>query len=230
MASHAVQQNAYQTNDTEQVRRALTRDASAFRSIMQAHNRCLYRIARSILRNNADAEDAVQEAYVAAFTHLASYRGEGSLKGWLSRIVINESLGRMRQRQSTIDLDELEQQQNEAQIIQFPQSRPYDDPERTMAQRQIIHLVEQATDNLPEAFRLVFVARVIEGMSVEETSELLGIKPETVKTRLHRARQLVRDRLESEIGPILTDAFPFAGRRCERLTETVMRRLGFAAD
>jgi hypothetical protein len=89
-----------------------------------------------------------------------------------------------------------------------------------MAQRQILHLVEQATDNLPEAFPLVFVARVIEGMSIEETSELLGIKPETVKTRLHRARQLVRDRLESEIGPILTDAFPFAGRRCERLTET----------
>ena len=76
----------------------------------------------------------------------------------------------------------------------------------------------------------MFVARVIEGMSIEETSELLGIKPETVKTRLHRARQLVRDRLESEIGPILTDAFPFAGRRCERLTATVMRRLGFSAD
>ena len=99
-----------------------------------------------------------------------------------------------------------------------------------MAQRQILHLVEQATDNLPEAFSLAFVARVIEGMSIEETSELLGIKPETVKTRLHRARQLVRDRLESEIGPILTDAFIFAGRRCERLTETVMRRLGLSAD
>jgi RNA polymerase sigma-70 factor (ECF subfamily) len=83
---------------------------------------------------------------------------------------------------------------------------------------------------LPASFRLVFVARVIEGMSVEETSELLGIKPETVKTRLHRARQLVRDRLESEIGPILMDAFPFAGQRCEHLTETVMKRLGFSAE
>ena len=148
MASHAVEQITSPTNDTEQVRRALARDASAFRVIMQTHNRCLYRIARSILRNNADAED----------------------------------------------------------------------------------VVEQATDNLPEAFRLVFVARVIEGMSIEETSELLGIKPETVKTRLHRARQLVRDQLEKEIGPVLTDAFPFAGRRCERMTETVMKRLGFSAD
>ena len=227
MASHAVEQIPYPTNDVEQVRRALARDATAFRGIMQTHNRSLYRIARSILRNNADAEDAVQEAYVSALTNLASYRGEGSLKGWLSRIVINECLGRMRQRHSTIDLTELEQQQREAQIIQFPQSTPNDDPERTMAQRQIIHLVEQATDNLPEAFRLVFVTRVIEGMNIEETSELLDIKPETVKTRLHRARQLVRDQLEREIGPILTDAFPFAGRRCERLTETVMKRLGF---
>jgi RNA polymerase sigma-70 factor (ECF subfamily) len=205
----------------------VARDADAFRAIMRTHNRRLYRIARSILRNNADAEDAVQEAYVSAYTNLASYRGEGSLKGWLSRIVINESLGRMRQRHSTVDLTELEQQQSQAQIIKFPQPTPNDDPERTMAQRQIIHLVEQATDNLPEAFRLVFVTRVIEGMSIEETSELLGIKPETVKPRLHRARRLVRDQLEREIGPVLMDAFPFAGRRCERMTEAVMKRLGF---
>ena len=227
MASHVVEQIAYPTNDAEQVQRALAREAGAFRAIMQTHNQRLYRISRSILRNNADAEDAVQEAYVSAFTNLASYRGEG-LKSWLSRIVINESLGRMRQRHSTIDLAALEHQQSEAQIIQFPQSTLNDDPERTMAQRQIIHLVEQATDNLPEAFRLVFVARVIEGMSMEETSELLGIKPGTIKTRLHRARQLVRDQLEKVIGPVLTDAFPFAGRRCERMTETVMKRLGFS--
>jgi RNA polymerase sigma-70 factor, ECF subfamily len=97
-----------------------------------------------------------------------------------------------------------------------------------MAQRQILELVERATDNLPAAFRLVFVTRVIEGMSVEETSELLGVKPETVKTRLHRARQLVREQLDKQIGPVLMDAFPFAGRRCERLTESVMKRLGFS--
>jgi RNA polymerase sigma-70 factor (ECF subfamily) len=223
MVPHAAEQTANTANDTEQVQRALTGDVGAFRAIMQTHNRRLYRIARSILRNNADAEDAVQEAYVSAFTNLASYRGEGTLKSWLSRIVINESLGRIRQRHSSIDLATLEQQQGEAQIIQFPQSTPNDDPERTMAQRQIIQLVEQATDNLPEAFRLVF-----EGMSIEETSELLGIKPETVKTRLHRARQLVRDQLEKEIGPVLMDAFPFAGWRCERMIEAVMKRLGLS--
>ena len=96
-----------------------------------------------------------------------------------------------------------------------------------MAQRQILQLIEKATDELPEAYRLVFVTRVIEGMSVDETAELLGIKPETVKTRLHRARRLVRDQLNKQIGPVLMDAFPFAGRRCERVTEAVMKRLGF---
>src|SRR5579863_9951812 len=103
MASNPVERIADPTEDIQQVRRALARDPSAFRAIMQTHNRCLYRIARSILRNNADAEDAIQQAYVSAFTNLASYRGEGSLKGWLSRIVINESLGRMRQRRTTVE-------------------------------------------------------------------------------------------------------------------------------
>ena len=214
--------------DAELVRRALTRDAGAFRAIMQKHNRRLYRIARGILRNNTDAEDAVQDAYVSAFTSLASYRGESTLATWLSRIVMNAALGRLRRKRPTVDFAALEFKRNEAEIIQFPLSTPTDDPERTMAQRQILQLVEQATDNLPEAFRLVFVTRVIEGMSVEETSDLLGIKPETVKTRLHRARQLVRDQLDKQIGPVLMDAFPFAGQRCERTIEAVMKRLGFA--
>jgi RNA polymerase sigma-70 factor (ECF subfamily) len=215
-------------DDTELAGRALARDAGAFRAIMQRHNRRLYRIARGILRNNTEAEDAVQDAYVSAFAHLASYRGESTLATWLSRIVVNEALGRLRRRRPTVDITALESVRSEADIIQFPLSTPSDDPERTMAQRQILQLVEQATDNLPEVFRLVFVTRVIEGMSVEETSELLGIKPETVKTRLHRARQLVRDQLDKQIGPVLMDAFPFAGRRCERMTECVMARLGFA--
>ena len=229
MAQHGLKQAAPPVSaDAELAGRALARDAGAFRAIMQKHNRRLYRIARSILRNNTEAEDAVQDAYVSAFTQLASYRGESTLATWLSRIVMNEALGRLRRRCPTVDLAALESVRSEAEIIQFPLSTPSDDPERTMAQRQILQLVEQATDNLPEVFRLVFVARVIEGMSVEETSELLGIKPETVKTRLHRARQLVRDQLDKQIGPVLMHAFPFAGRRCERMTKAVMARLGFA--
>jgi len=209
--------------DAELVGRALAHDAGAFRAIMQKYNRRLYRIARGILRNNADAEDAVQD--VSAFTNLASYRRESALATWLSRIVMNEALGRLRRRRATVNFVALDSARSEAEIIQFPLSTPNDDPERTMAQRQILELVERATDNLPAAFRLVFVTRIIEGMSIEETSELLGIRPETVKTRLHRARQLVREQLDKQIGPVLMDAFPFAGWRCERMTEAVMKRL-----
>lgn len=225
MRSAPAPREAGRSEDAELVRRALARDDTAFRAIMQRHNRRLYRVARSILRNDSEAEDAVQEAYVNAFTHLDGFRGDASLATWLSRITMNEALGRLRRERPTVELDEA--QRTEAQIIQFPQSGASDDPERTMAQREILRLVEQATDNLPEIFRIVFVTRVIEGMSVEETAELLGLQPETVKTRLHRARRLVREQLDKQIGPVLMDAFPFAGRRCERVTNAVMRRLGF---
>ena len=227
MIQHGVKKSVpAAADDAELVRRALARDADAFRTIMQRHNRRLYRIARGVLRNNSDAEDAVQDAYISAFTHLAGFRGESSLGAWLSRIVMNEALARLRRRHQTTDFSALEPLQRKAEIIPFPLTTPNDDPERTMAQRQLLQLVEQATDNLPEVCRLVFVTRVIEGMSFEETSELLGIKPETVKTRLHRARQRIRDQLDKQIGPVLTDAFPFAGRRCERMTQAVMSQLG----
>ena len=113
-----------------------------------------------------------------------------------------------------------------AQIIQFPRNTSTDDPERNIAQRQILQIVERATDNLPDVYRTVFVARVIEGLSIDETAQLLGVRPETVKTRLHRARHFVRKKLDEQIGPVLLDAFPFAGQRCERLTIAVMKRLG----
>ena len=229
MAQTALKKDALaRLDDAELVRHALNRDAEAFRIIMQRHNQRLYRIARSVLRNSVEAEDAVQEAYVAAFSHLASYRGESPLAAWLSRIVMNEALGRLRRKPGPADFAPLEAVR-EAEIIPFPSSAPQDDPERTMAQRQILQLVETATDALPEVYRVVFMIRVIEGMSVEETADLLGIKPETVKTRLHRARQLVRDQLNKQIGPVLMDAFPFAGRRCERLTTGVLKRLGLEA-
>ncbi|PBC07157.1 RNA polymerase sigma factor [Mesorhizobium sp. WSM3859] len=208
--------------DMALVRRALARDPDACRAIIKTHNQRLYRIARGVVRNDAEAEDIVQEAYMRAFASLDAFRGEASLSTWLSRIVINEALGRLRRRKRVVAIPE----SPEAQIIRFPLN-PNDDPERTMAQRQILGLVERATDSLPDVYRSVFVARVIEGLSIEETADLLGVRPETVKTRLHRARALVRKALDDEIGPVLLDAFPFAGRRCERLTQAVMKRLGF---
>jgi RNA polymerase sigma-70 factor (ECF subfamily) len=209
------------SGEMQLVARALAREGDAFRTIIKTHNQRLYRIARGVVRNDSEAEDIVQEAYVSAFAHLEAFRGDSSLATWLSRIVINEALGRLRKRRRTVAMP----QNPQAEIIRFPLN-PSDDPERTMAQRQILALVERATDSLPDVYRTVFVARVIEGLSIEETADLLGVRPETVKTRLHRARALVRKALDDQIGPVLLDAFPFAGRRCERLTAAVMQRLG----
>jgi RNA polymerase sigma-70 factor (ECF subfamily) len=212
--------------DADLVRRALARDEAAVRAIIQANNRRLYRLARGILRNDAEAEDVVQEAYVRAFTHLADFRGDASLSTWLARIAMNEALGRLRRARSDAELSSLPVGALEARIIPFPLISAADDPEKSMAQREIQHVVEAAIDELPGAFRLVFITRVVEGMNVEETAEILGLKPETVKTRLHRARAMLRDNVEKKIGPIVMEAFPFAGRRCERLTEAVLQRLG----
>ncbi|TIL58292.1 MAG: RNA polymerase sigma factor [Mesorhizobium sp.] len=210
------------SGEMQLVGRALAREGGAFHTIIKMHNQRLYRIARSVVRNDSEAEDIVQEAYVRAFAQLGDFRGESSLATWLSRIVINEALGRLRKRRRTVAMP----QNLQAEIIKFPLN-PSDDPERMMAQRQILELVERATDRLPDVYRTVFVARVIEGLSIDETAELLDVRPETVKTRLHRARALVRKALADQIGPVLLDAFPFAGRRCERLTAAVMQRLGF---
>jgi RNA polymerase sigma-70 factor (ECF subfamily) len=217
------------TDDSELVRRAMARDEAAVRAIIQANNRRLYRLARGILRNDGEAEDVVQETYVRAFTHLEHFRGDSSLATWLSRIAMNEALGRLRRQRPNVDIDNMASGALEAQIIQFPHSAAVEDPEKSMAQREIQHVVEHAIDELPEAFRIVFITRVIEGMNVEETAEILALKPETVKTRLHRARAMLRDNVEKKIGPVVMEAFPFAGKRCERLTEAVLKRLGFAA-
>jgi RNA polymerase sigma-70 factor (ECF subfamily) len=213
------------SDDAELVRRARIRDEAAIRTIMQTNNRRLYRIARGILRNDGEAEDVVQETYVRAFTRLDSFRGDSSLATWLSRIAMNEALGRLRRQRPSVDWTTLEPGTLNAQIIQFPVSATSDDPEKSMAQREIQHVVEQAIDELPEAFRIVFITRVIEGMNVEETAEILDLKPETVKTRLHRARTMLRTSVEKKIGPVVMEAFPFAGKRCERLTNAVLARL-----
>lgn len=215
------------TEEIELVRRALARDEAAVRAIIKANNRRLYRLARGILRNDSEAEDVVQETYVRAFTHLAEFRGDSGLATWLSRIAINEALGRLRRERPRIALSALPEGALEAEIIQFPLPTAPDDPERSMAQREIQHVVEAAIDELPEAFRLVLITRVVEGMNVEETAELLGLRPETVKTRLHRARAMLRDQVEKKIGPVMMEAFPFAGHRCERLTDAVLKRLDY---
>lgn len=213
-------------DEAELIARAIENDPSAVRLIMQRNNRRLYRIARSVVRDDSEAEDVVQEAYGRAFTHLREFRGASSIGAWLARIVLNEALGRLRHRRETVDWELIENQHRAgAQIISFPLVEAQPDPERTMAQREIQELLERAIDGLPDAFRLVLVARAVEGMSIEDTAELLGIRPETVKTRLHRARALLRAKLERDLGPSLPETFPFAGERCQRMTSSVLARL-----
>jgi RNA polymerase sigma-70 factor (ECF subfamily) len=173
-------------SEIDLVGRARARDEAAIRAILQANNRRLYRIARGILRNDAEAEDVVQETYVRALTHLDRFRGESSLSTWLSRIAMNEAMGRLRGQQSMLQGGSRLRDRPEADIIPFPAAPS--DPEKSMAQRQIQEIVEHAIDELPEPFRLVFITRIMEEMTIEETAALLSIKPETVKTRLHRAR------------------------------------------
>jgi RNA polymerase sigma-70 factor, ECF subfamily len=212
-------------NDEQLVQLARERDEAAVRAITQRYNRRLFRVARSILRDDAEAEDVVQETYVRAFTGLDHFRGDAAFGTWITRIAMNEALGRLRKRRPTVDWESYGENRTQAEIIDFPVSAASNDPEKAMAQGQIRTVLEHAIDALPDAFRAVFVARIVEGMSVEETADLFGLQAETVKTRLHRARNLLRDALDKQLGPALTSTFPFDGRRCERMTESVVQRL-----
>lgn len=211
-------------DDAELTRRAQARDEAAIRTLMQRYNRRLFRIARGVLRNDAEAEDVVQEAYVRAFTRLSEFRGDSSFGTWISRIAYNEALGRLRRQRPMTDLSVLDHSKP-ADIIAFPYMTAAIDPERTMAQREVQKLLENAIDDLPEDFRSVLISRAVEGLSIEDTAIVLGIRPQTVKTRLHRARKLLHDALDRHLAPGLTDVFPFGGTRCERMTEQVLRRI-----
>ena len=213
--------------DADLVRMAVQRDEGAFRVIMQRHNRRLYRSARSIVRDDNEAEDIVQEAYVNAFSNLASFRGDSSLATWLTRIALNEALARVRHRRPIVELAALDAaERDKAQIIPFPLMAMNTDPERTAAQREIRDLIERAIDALPEPYRIVFVMREIEDMSVEEAADFLGLRQATVKTGLHRARRLLRKALDTQLATTLTEAFPFGGMRCARMTDVILQRLG----
>lgn len=211
--------------EAELVRRAVGRDETAIRAIIQANNRRLYRVARSIVRDDSEAEDVVQEGYLRAFSALPEFRGESSLATWLTRIVFNEALQRRRRRVEQ-PMEQPTYPETQSQVIPFPfAGNRTVDPEHVIAQREIFRLMERAIDDLPDDFRTVLVARVIEDMSIEETADLLGLKPETVKTRLHRARRLLKATLADHIGPLFSDVFPFDGARCNRMTNAVLKRL-----
>lgn len=193
----------------------------AFRAIMQRCNQRLFRVARAVTGSDDEAEDVVQEAYLRAFAGIAHFRGEASIATWLTAITLNEARGRLRLRRPTTDLELMD----DIRVIPFPGMAENLDPEAEAARSGTRRLLERAIDGLPEEFRIVFMLREIEGCSVEETALQLDLKPQTVRTRLFRARQTLRAELEKSLSSGMAGVFPFLGARCNRVTERVLARL-----
>jgi RNA polymerase sigma-70 factor (ECF subfamily) len=209
--------------DAELVRAAQEGSASALRLIVRRHNQRLYRVARAIVRDDSEAEDVLQEAYLSAFRGLANFRADAKLSTWLTRIVANKAISRLR-RADTVSLDALDTiDRIQAEVVGMAH---FDfDPERSATRGQVRELLERAIDNLPAPFRVVFVMRMVEQLSVKETASALGIPEETVKTRLHRAKKFMREQLQTELGSALTDTFPFQDPRCAEFTDALLVRV-----
>jgi len=216
--------------DSELLERARQGDAAAFDMLIRRHDKHLYRIARGVLSDDHEAEDAVQETYIRAFAGLRNFRGAASLRTWLTRIVLNEAIRRRRRRPSMVDLDALHaaQERTRRPIHSSALTARERDPERAAAQSQIRKMLEKAIDDLPAAFRIVFVMRDVEETSTADTASLLGIQEETVKTRLHRARRILRESLGQQLAAALKDVFPFERPRCDALVKRLSEQLGLS--
>jgi len=197
--------------------------AADFEALMRQHNRMLFRTARAILRDDAEAEDALQEAYLQAYRSLGEFRGEAQISTWLARIVANEALMRLRK------------QARRAAILPIDASVPADEiaqvemdmekPDAAAQRSEMRRLLEAQIDALPEAYRAVFMLRAVEELSVEETAEVLGLPAGTVRTRLFRARAMLREAMAQKIDLACEDAFSFAGERCDRIVAKVLARI-----
>jgi RNA polymerase sigma-70 factor (ECF subfamily) len=210
--------------DNALIAQAATGDARAFEALMRRYNRMLFRTARAILRDDAEAEDALQEAYLQAYRSLASFRAEAKLSTWLARIVANEAL--MRRRKQTRRADILPMQSADTpEVEQVMQTDSDNAPDMRAARGEMRRLLEAQIDALPETYRTVFMLRAVEELSAEETAAVLEIPAATVRTRLFRARSLLREALAQKIDLACEDAFSFAGERCDRVVAGVLARL-----
>jgi RNA polymerase sigma-70 factor (ECF subfamily) len=198
-------------SDEEIVGRVLDGETSLFEVLIRRHNQLLYRATRAILNDEFEAEDVMQEAYVRAFANLGQFAGEAKFSTWLTKIAVYEALGRLRRRKRMDEMPE--------------NLRSRDNPERSAYSGELRTAIESAVDALPPLYRAVFMLREVEEMSGAETAGCLGISEETVKTRLHRARGLLRNRLERAVGAGVRGAFAFGEQRCDRMTIIVMNRI-----
>ena len=213
-------------DDTALARLVGARDAEAVRLLTTRNNQRLFRAAWSILKDRSEAEEAVQAAYASAFSSMDRFEGRSSLSTWLTRIVVNEALGRLRsERRRRVRLEAEGVPVLDAYREKLMAGSETPPPDAAVAREQLRRVLEHAIEGLPEIFRTVFVLREIEGLSVEDTAEALTIPPATVKTRLLRARRKLREALAPEVHEALTGTFPFAGSDCAAMTEGVLREL-----
>jgi len=208
--------------DLEIVERVRAGETALYEILMRRYNQRLYRIARAILRDDGEAEDVMQEAYVRAYQHLDQFAGRAPFSTWLTRIAVNEALGRRRSRNRSRQLEEIEEDGEDSMML--TESSP--DPERGASIAELSHLLEEAVLALPEQYRTVVTLRDIEEMSTEETAAVLGLSEQNVKVRLHRGRARARNWLFVRVGSKVKDAFPFMGARCDRVVQGVFGRLG----
>ena len=202
--------------DAAIVARVLAGDSALYELIMRRYNRLLFRVARGIVREDDEARDVVQAAYVRAYYHLSQFRGPAGFKTWLARIAINEALGRARRTPALVG--------GEEQILAFP-DLDTPEPESAAASRDVLRILQTAIDRLPEEFRQVFILRGVEQLSIAETAALLDIKPATVKTRFHRARRLLQESLHRKLHDVTRNAFPLGGQRCDDIVAVVLARI-----
>jgi RNA polymerase sigma-70 factor (ECF subfamily) len=208
--------------DEEVVQRVRGGETALYEILMRRYNLRVYRVARSILRNDAEAEDVMQEAYVRAFQHLHQFAGKAKFSTWLTKIAVYEALGRIRHRGRDEDLELLSESSLHT-MTKVTADSP--NPERQTYDRELKMVMECAIDALPQGYRSVFVLRAVEGLSVAETAACLDVGAETVKTRFHRARAFLRKEIHRRAGIVAADVFPFHLSRCDRVVETVFKRI-----
>jgi RNA polymerase sigma-70 factor, ECF subfamily len=202
--------------DAAIVARVRTGDSALFELLMRRYNRLLFRLARGIVREDDEARDVVQAAYVRAYYHLDQFRGPDGFKAWIARIAINEALGRVRRAPEIVDAEQ--------HVLALPDLVQIE-PENAASGRDVLRILQDAIDRLPEEFRQVFMLRGVEQLSIAETAELLEIKPATVKTRFHRARRMLQDLLQRKLDHVVRDTFPLGGQRCDGIVAAVLERI-----
>jgi RNA polymerase sigma-70 factor (ECF subfamily) len=209
-------------SDEEVVSRILTGEIALFEVIMRRYNQRLYRVARAILRNDGDAEDVVQDAYVRAYEHLGQFAGRAAFSTWLTRIAVHEALARKRRNGRLEELEAVQNKDDSSSILKS--SVP--NPESQSAQTQTRQLLEEAIETLPSDYRTVVVLRDVEEMNVAETAAILEVSEALVKTRLHRAHAMLRKELFTRGQGRVADLYPFLGARCDRMVRAVLERIG----